>query len=229
MNLKRSTSTANKSKHCEQAHRPPPRQRVNSAEDEPIPADSSSDEASGQQSDQAQEAADLLPAFVDDASFSSPETALHGAVDANYETHRSRLLAAPAHRCVRVAENTRGVQCVAVATGMPAASGVNIQVLSKWCMSARSTVFGLAGSQLPYNLWSAGQILEHVLCIPMTFMPGSDGSADRRVAFVCSCSDMASNVESIVSRHTARMTYSGMIHLGPLSATSCLLMHLQAR
>ena len=45
----------------------------------------------------------------------------------------------------------------------------------------------------------------------MTFVPGSDGSADRHVTFVCSCSDMASNVDSIADRHTARMTYSGIV------------------
>ena len=54
------------------------------------------------------------------------------------------------------------------------------------------------------------QMLEHVMCIPMTFMAGPGGIADRHVAFVCSCSDMASNVESIVGRQTAKMTYAGV-------------------
>ena len=48
------------------------------------------------------------------------------------------------------------------------------------------------------------------MCIPMTFMAGPGGIADRHVAFVCSCSDMASNVESIVGRQTVKMTYAGV-------------------
>ena len=62
--------------------------------------------------------------------------------------------------------------------------------------------------------------LEHVLCIPMAFMASPDGSPDRHVVFVCSCSDMASNVESAVSRQTARMTYAGVPSMGGC----CLLM-----
>ena len=56
------------------------------------------------------------------------------------------------------------------------------------------------------------------MCIPMTFMAGPGGIADRHVAFVCSCSDMASNVESIVGRQTAKMTYAGV----PLIDEPCL-------
>ena len=53
----------------------------------------------------------------------------------------------------------------------------------------------------------------------MTFMAGPGGIADRHVAFVCSCLDMASNVESIVGRQTAKMTYAGV----PLiTETPCL-------
>ena len=51
--------------------------------------------------------------------------------------------------------------------------------------------------------------LEHVLCVPMAFAAGSSNLPDRRVAFTCTCPDMASRVESIVSRSAAKMTYAG--------------------
>lgn len=50
-------------------------------------------------------------------------------------------------------------------------------------------------------------MLEHVLCIPVTCMAGPGGIADRQVDLVCSCSGMASTMESIVGRQTA---YAGV-------------------
>ncbi len=66
----------------------------------------------------------------------------------------------------------------------------------------------------------------------MTFTANSDGIPDRHVALVCSCSDMASNVESIVGRRTARMTYVGVslsltfLQGGPISLL-VLAIHVQ--
>ena len=65
---------------------------------------------------------------ADDACFSSPETALHGPADASYLEYKARLMADPAHRCVKVAENQRGVVCLAIATGKLEASSLLIQV-----------------------------------------------------------------------------------------------------
>ena len=65
---------------------------------------------------------------ADDACFSSPETALHGPADASFLEYKARLMADPAHRCVKVAENQRGVVCLAVATGKLEASSLLIQV-----------------------------------------------------------------------------------------------------
>ena len=89
---------------------------------------SSSDAIAGPSDAQSFECGDQPSPSTWEDSFSSPEAALHGVVDANYEMYRSRLMAAAAHRCVKVADNARGVQCLAIATGKPAATGVHMQV-----------------------------------------------------------------------------------------------------
>ncbi|DBA73817.1 TPA: hypothetical protein ACH3X2_009605 [Trebouxia sp. C0005] len=89
-------------------------------------------------------------------------------------------MADPPHHCVRVSENARGAQLLAIATGKKSHSGVLIQ----------------------------DKMLEHVLCAPMTFA-SKDAGTSQHIAFVCTCSDMASRVESIISRCTTRLTYSG--------------------
>ena len=106
------------------------RPTVVNATDDAVSSESSSDGAVAASSNaQPLDCADHThtPTF-DDSCLSSPEAAWHGIVDASYDTYRSRLMAAPAHRCVSVADNKRGVQCLAVATGIQAASGVQIKV-----------------------------------------------------------------------------------------------------
>ena len=112
------------------SHRSLATRRVVDTTDAPgSPDSSSSNDASARPSDaQSFECGDQPSPSTWDDSFSSPEAALHGVVDANYEMYRSRLMAAPAHRCVKVADNARGVQCLAIATGKPAATGVHMQV-----------------------------------------------------------------------------------------------------
>ena len=102
------------------------RRRVNAtAQSESF--ESRSDDAAAESS-QAQSLENVDHMHLEDSCFSSPEATLHGTVDASYDMYRLMLMAAPAHRCVRVADNTRGVQCLAVATGVQAASGVHIKV-----------------------------------------------------------------------------------------------------
>ena len=102
--------------------------RVTAKRSRPSPANvSSSDDESDRHSQpwQAEGLADQAAcASPDTASCSSPESAWHGSASASYSTYRSRLLADPAHRCVRVAENARGAQCLAIATGADTPSGV---------------------------------------------------------------------------------------------------------
>ena len=63
--------------------------------------------------------------------------------------------------------------------------------------------------QLHLHDFLQDKLLEHVLCVPMLFK-SEDEAPSTHIAFVCTCDDMASRVESIISRRTARMTYSGM-------------------
>lgn len=59
---------------------------------------------------------------------SSPEVALHGNVSISFKECKSRLLADPARRCVKVAGNDRKALCVAIATGKETPSGLVVQV-----------------------------------------------------------------------------------------------------
>ena len=89
------------------------------------PSQSSSDEEAVSEqltSHTADQATDLQD------SFSSPDTALHGIVDASFEEYVLRLTSAIARRCIKVAQNSRGVLCLAIATGKPGPQGVTIQV-----------------------------------------------------------------------------------------------------
>ena len=92
------------------------------------PSSSSSDEETVSEqltSHTADQAIDLQD------SFSSPDTALHGIVDANFEEYVLRLTSAAACRCIKVAENTRGLLCLAIATGRPGPQGVIVQVAAE--------------------------------------------------------------------------------------------------
>ncbi len=123
-----------KSSQRERSHQPRPRQRAANVTNRNASPEPSSDEAcAGQSHTHPTAFADQPAAALDDTCLSSPETTLHGTVDASHDMYISGLTAAPAQRCVRVADNLRGVQCLAVATGKPAASRVHIQVPEIYC------------------------------------------------------------------------------------------------
>ena len=70
---------------------------------------SSNDAIAGPSDAQSFQCGDQPPPSTWHNSFSSRKAALHDVVDADYEMYRSRLMAAPVHRCVKVADNARGV------------------------------------------------------------------------------------------------------------------------
>ena len=78
------------------------------------------------------------------ASYGRPESAWPGNTSPSYHQYRSRLMADPPHRCVRVSENARGAQCLAIATGKKSHSGVLIEVKECACLAAALFQSGLA-------------------------------------------------------------------------------------
>ena len=76
-------------------------------------------------------------------SYSSPELAWHGNSSPSYHEYRTRLMADPPHHCVRVSENARGAQLLAIATGKKSHSGVLIQVKECWAAALSQSSLAL--------------------------------------------------------------------------------------
>ena len=186
--------------------------------------------SSEDKADQADQAWQQKPGLHDHSeltgpatNYSSPDSASHDDASPSYYEYRSRLTADLRHRCVRVSENARGAQCLAIATGKKSHSGVLIQVKECACLAAALFQCGLAliilnatsdasflrAAVAPIHaVWMQDKMLEHVLCVPMVFA-SEDADSSWHIVYVCTCSDMASRVESIISRCTTKMNYSG--------------------
>lgn len=107
--------------------------------------------SSEDKADQADQAWQQKPGLHDHSgltgpatSYSCPDSAWHGDTSPSYHEYRSRLTADLRHRCVRVSENARGAQCLAIATGKKSRSGVLIQVKECACLAAALFQSGLA-------------------------------------------------------------------------------------